>query len=191
MFHCCNKKSFLNSVCPHNLPWCELITQRPWICKRSIWFCNHHLLTLFGKCHSCHAWPVPHLLSISSAIGVTQNSPCLVCVGSLWRYVRASMSLSGYLPPLCDPKDGHLLMDGGYINNLPGTVMSCHNRQAAVAIYVFFYQLRPFLEVWIHKDMRQVSKFLLLVTEGDRQSQIAVGVMLNFSLEFVNERPQL
>ncbi|GCB76780.1 hypothetical protein scyTo_0019195, partial [Scyliorhinus torazame] len=40
--------------------------------------------------------------------------------GSLWRYVRASMSLSGYLPPLCDPKDGHLLMDGGYINNLPG-----------------------------------------------------------------------
>ncbi|MGH0182823.1 UNVERIFIED_CONTAM: hypothetical protein FKN15_010087 [Acipenser sinensis] len=39
--------------------------------------------------------------------------------GSLWRYVRASMSLSGYLPPLCDPKDGHLLMDGGYINNLP------------------------------------------------------------------------
>uniref|UniRef100_A0A8C8FF28 lysophospholipase n=1 Tax=Oncorhynchus tshawytscha TaxID=74940 RepID=A0A8C8FF28_ONCTS len=33
--------------------------------------------------------------------------------GSLWRYVRASMTLSGYLPPLCDPKDGNLLMDGG------------------------------------------------------------------------------
>lgn len=31
------------------------------------------------------------------------------------------MSLSGYMPPLCDPKDGHLLMDGGYVNNLPGT----------------------------------------------------------------------
>lgn len=44
--------------------------------------------------------------------------------GSLWRYVRASMSLSGYLPPLCDPKDGHLLMDGGYINNLPGVLRS-------------------------------------------------------------------
>lgn len=40
--------------------------------------------------------------------------------GSLWRYVRASMSLSGYMPPLCDPKDGHLLLDGGYCNNLPG-----------------------------------------------------------------------
>ncbi|XP_025833574.1 neuropathy target esterase sws [Agrilus planipennis] len=40
--------------------------------------------------------------------------------GSLWRYVRASMSLSGYMPPLCDPADGHLLLDGGYVNNLPG-----------------------------------------------------------------------
>ncbi|CAF1025988.1 unnamed protein product, partial [Didymodactylos carnosus] len=39
--------------------------------------------------------------------------------GSLWRYVRASMSLSGYFPPLCDPDDGHLLLDGGYVNNLP------------------------------------------------------------------------
>ncbi len=41
-------------------------------------------------------------------------------LGSLWRYVRASMSLSGYMPPLCDPNDGHLLLDGGYVNNLPG-----------------------------------------------------------------------
>ena len=42
--------------------------------------------------------------------------------GSLWRYVRASMSLAGYLPPICDPRDGHMLMDGGYINNLPADV---------------------------------------------------------------------
>ena len=44
--------------------------------------------------------------------------------GSLWRYVRASMSLSGYLPPLCDPADGSLLLDGGYVNNLPGMLHS-------------------------------------------------------------------
>lgn len=43
--------------------------------------------------------------------------------GSLWRYVRSSMSLSGYLPPLCDPVDGHLLLDGGYVNNLPADIM--------------------------------------------------------------------
>ena len=33
------------------------------------------------------------------------------------------MSLSGYLPPICDPEDGHLLLDGGYVNNLPGIAL--------------------------------------------------------------------
>ncbi len=51
---------------------------------------------------------------------VLNNLHMISFVGCLWRYVRASMSLSGYLPPLCDPKDGHLLLDGGYVNNLPG-----------------------------------------------------------------------
>ena len=36
--------------------------------------------------------------------------------GYVWRYVRASMSLAGLLPPLCD--EGNLLLDGGYIDNL-------------------------------------------------------------------------
>ncbi|CAB3402925.1 unnamed protein product [Caenorhabditis bovis] len=43
--------------------------------------------------------------------------------GPLWSYCRASMSLAGYLPPLCDPQDGHLLLDGGYVNNVPADVM--------------------------------------------------------------------
>uniref|UniRef100_A0A8C8DK06 Patatin-like phospholipase domain-containing protein 7 n=1 Tax=Oryzias sinensis TaxID=183150 RepID=A0A8C8DK06_9TELE len=56
--------------------------------------------------------------------------------GSLWRYVRASMTLSGYLPPLCDPKDGHLLMDGGYINNLPADVARSMGAKVVIAIDV-------------------------------------------------------
>lgn len=36
--------------------------------------------------------------------------------GYVWRYVRASMSLAGLLPPLCE--DGSMLLDGGYIDNL-------------------------------------------------------------------------
>ncbi|XP_037548083.1 patatin-like phospholipase domain-containing protein 7a [Nematolebias whitei] len=56
--------------------------------------------------------------------------------GSLWRYVRASMSLSGYLPPLCDPKDGHQLMDGGYINNLPADVARSMGAKVVIAIDV-------------------------------------------------------
>lgn len=36
--------------------------------------------------------------------------------GYIWRYVRASMSLAGLIPPLCD--EGSMLLDGGYIDNL-------------------------------------------------------------------------
>ncbi len=36
--------------------------------------------------------------------------------GYVWRYVRASMSLAGLLPPLCD--EGSMLLDGGYVDNL-------------------------------------------------------------------------
>lgn len=36
--------------------------------------------------------------------------------GYVWRYVRASMSLAGLLPPMCD--QGSMLLDGGYIDNL-------------------------------------------------------------------------
>ncbi|KFD48177.1 hypothetical protein M513_10963 [Trichuris suis] len=42
--------------------------------------------------------------------------------GKLWRYCRASMSYIGLSPPLCDPVDGHYLVDGCYMNNLPGTL---------------------------------------------------------------------
>ena len=36
--------------------------------------------------------------------------------GYVWRYVRASMSLAGLIPPLCD--EGSMLLDGGYMDNL-------------------------------------------------------------------------
>ncbi|XP_039369857.1 patatin-like phospholipase domain-containing protein 6 isoform X3 [Mauremys reevesii] len=42
--------------------------------------------------------------------------------GSVWRYIRASASYPPYLPPLCDPKDSHLLVDGCYVNNVPGSL---------------------------------------------------------------------
>eukprot|EP00058_Branchiostoma_floridae_P004071 XP_002589559.1 hypothetical protein BRAFLDRAFT_81516 [Branchiostoma floridae] len=42
--------------------------------------------------------------------------------GDVWRYVRASMTFHPYLPPMCDTRDGHLLVDGCYVNNLPGSL---------------------------------------------------------------------
>jgi len=41
--------------------------------------------------------------------------------GLLWKYVRASMGLTGYLPPISE--DGQLLVDGGYLNSVPADVM--------------------------------------------------------------------
>jgi lysophospholipid hydrolase len=52
--------------------------------------------------------------------------------GSLWRYVRASMTLAGYLPAICDPQDGHHLLDGGYINNLPVDVVRARFRTKTI-----------------------------------------------------------
>jgi lysophospholipid hydrolase len=41
--------------------------------------------------------------------------------GLLWKYVRASMTLAGYLPPIAE--DDSLLVDGGYLNAVPADVM--------------------------------------------------------------------
>lgn len=41
--------------------------------------------------------------------------------GTIWKYLRASMGLCGYVPPVCDEKG--FLVDGGYLNNLPVDIM--------------------------------------------------------------------
>ena len=40
----------------------------------------------------------------------------------LWRLVRASMTIVGLLPPVYEEGEG-LLVDGGYMNNIPVDVM--------------------------------------------------------------------
>ena len=60
--------------------------------------------------------------------------------GRVWRYVRASMSLQGYLPPLCDtdPATGkvNLLLDGGYVSNLPVEAMRDQGAAFIIAVDV-------------------------------------------------------
>lgn len=53
--------------------------------------------------------------------------------GVLWKYCRASMSLTGYLPPVAE--NGSLLVDGGYMNALPADVMR-HQMNARMVISV-------------------------------------------------------
>ncbi|KUJ14409.1 patatin-domain-containing protein [Mollisia scopiformis] len=54
--------------------------------------------------------------------------------GYAWRYVRASMSLAGLLPPLCD--EGDMLLDGGYIDNLTVSHMKSLGADVIFAIDV-------------------------------------------------------
>lgn len=55
--------------------------------------------------------------------------------GHMWRYVRGSMSIVGIVPPMCDPTDGHMLVDGCYINNVPGKLVG---HPCILIVIVFF-----------------------------------------------------
>ena len=54
--------------------------------------------------------------------------------GLLWRALRASVALPGILPPVTE--GGHLLVDGGVMNNLPVDVMAAESRGPIVAVDV-------------------------------------------------------
>ncbi|KAJ5633407.1 Lysophospholipase nte1 [Penicillium lividum] len=54
--------------------------------------------------------------------------------GYVWRYVRASMSLAGLIPPICD--EGSMLLDGGYIDNLTVSHMKSLGADVIFAIDV-------------------------------------------------------
>lgn len=52
-----------------------------------------------------------------NSTNITESVQEIHSFGYAWRYVRASMSLAGLLPPLEDK--GSMLLDGGYLDNLP------------------------------------------------------------------------
>lgn len=54
--------------------------------------------------------------------------------GYVWRYVRASMSLAGLIPPLCD--EGSMLLDGGYVDNLTVSHMKSLGADVVFAVDV-------------------------------------------------------
>jgi lysophospholipid hydrolase len=92
--------------------------------------------------------------------------PVVHRAGAIWRYVRASMALVGFLPPVCETADSraqsleneettrinkprrqrpnssssdgkmHVLVDGGYVNNLPTDVMRAMGARVVIAVDV-------------------------------------------------------
>ncbi|KGB75028.2 lysophospholipase NTE1 [Cryptococcus deuterogattii R265] len=101
--------------------------------------------------------------------------------GYAWRYVRASMTLAGLLPPLSD--NGNLLVDGGYMDNTPiqplrengirdiivvdvGSIDDTSPRDYGDSVsgwWIFFNRLNPFYERRV-LSMTEVSSRLTYVS---------------------------
>lgn len=64
--------------------------------------------------------------------------------GLAWKYVRASMGIAGYLPPISE--NGRLLVDGGYMNVLPADVMKDMGVKKIIAVDVAKEDKRKYYE---------------------------------------------
>ena len=62
---------------------------------------------------------------------LSKGEPTYHEAGTLWRLVRASMTIVGLVPPVYE--DGDLLVDGGYLNNMPVDVM--HSMGALCSVH--------------------------------------------------------
>ena len=73
---------------------------------------NRGIFKTFGNSQIEDSW----LEFYCNTTNISKSRSEIHTSGYVWRYVRASMSLAGLLPPLCD--NGSMLLDGGYIDNL-------------------------------------------------------------------------
>lgn len=115
--------------------------------------------------------------------------------GFAWKYIRASMTLTGYLPPICDVQgEGvcHYLIDGGYIDNLPVDAMrkSVGRSGTVIAVDVqsawklgglnFGHELNGWLFLW--QWLSPFSKTPDIPTASEIQSHLAyVSCVQRFS----------
>lgn len=74
---------------------------------------NRGIWKTFGDTQIEDFW----LKYFTNTTNITHSRMEIHKAGYAWRYIRASMSLAGLLPPLTDK--GSMLLDGGYVDNLP------------------------------------------------------------------------
>ncbi|KAK9451353.1 uncharacterized protein V1518DRAFT_379080 [Limtongia smithiae] len=70
----------------------------------------------------------------TNTTNITHSRMEIHAVGYAWRYIRASMSLAGLLPPVTD--DGSMLLDGGYVDNLTVSHMKSLGADVVFAVDV-------------------------------------------------------
>ncbi|OLL23455.1 Lysophospholipase NTE1 [Neolecta irregularis DAH-3] len=91
---------------------------------------NRGVWKTFGDAHIEDFW----LPFFCNTTNITQCKMEVHTSGYAWRYVRASMSLAGLVPPLCD--EGRMLLDGGYIDNLVVSTMKSMGADIVLAVNI-------------------------------------------------------
>lgn len=89
---------------------------------------NRGLWKVFGDSRIEDFW----IQFYCNTTNITNSSMDIHSSGYAWRFIRASMSLAGLLPPVTD--NGSMLLDGGYVDNLP--VGEMKNRGASIIFAV-------------------------------------------------------
>ncbi|KAF8323129.1 patatin-domain-containing protein [Clavulina sp. PMI_390] len=91
---------------------------------------NRSIYKAFYDTHIEDMW-LPYFCNTTNILTSTN---AIHTSGYAWRYIRASMTLAGLLPPLAD--NGNVLVDGGYMDNLPVTTMASMGASTIFAVDV-------------------------------------------------------
>lgn len=98
------------------------------------WFTGHEFNRAIWKCLGDSQIEDYWLPYYAVTTNITFSRMEVHTTGYAWRYIRASMSLSGYMPPICD--NGNMLVDGGYMDNLPVSVAKNMGADIIIAVDV-------------------------------------------------------
>ncbi|KAI9476111.1 MAG: hypothetical protein EXX96DRAFT_575823 [Benjaminiella poitrasii] len=98
------------------------------------WFTGHEFNRAVWKCLGDSQIEDYWLPFYAVTTNITFSKMEVHTTGYAWRYIRASMSLSGYMPPICD--NGNMLVDGGYMDNLPVSVAKNMGADIIIAVDV-------------------------------------------------------
>nr|CAH8826675.1 unnamed protein product [Trichobilharzia regenti] len=90
---------------------------------------NHQLISVFHDRQIEDFW-IPCFCVTTD---ITNCKMRIHTQGSVWRYIRASITYPPLDPPICDPYDGALLVDGAFINNVPADIMVCFGAKTIFA----------------------------------------------------------
>lgn len=91
---------------------------------------NRGIWKIFGSSEIEDFW----IKYFCNSTNITNSTMDIHETGFLWRFIRASMSLAGLLPPITFR--GSMLLDGGYLDNLPVMEMKKKGAKYIIAVDV-------------------------------------------------------